>query len=566
MKRLVHGLALFSLAGAAAVAACSSSPADPSTSSTRGAGGAGPGASSSASGASQGGGGEGGTIFAGTGGGSSWTGFPAEPVLDDGAPPNAKDLFDAAGAGSPSGGPCLVEPEPGALFPRNWLRPRFRFVPAAGQNLFEIRLHIEGEPNDLVVYTPNPSWTMPAAMWQALASGVVDKPIQISVKGGVFDGASLTGVSVGAGGPITIAPTEAAGSIVYWTTSGGSALKGFKVGDESVIEALAPGQVQMNTVANAEVTCVGCHTSTPDGKMVAFTAQGPWGNALASVEEMSVGAEPAFLGQGARNTLQQFGEAGISTFSGAHWKPGDRIMLSGLGQYADAELAWFDLEATGFGEGVSYGFVARDGDPRGVGAPAWSHDGDTVVYVSTDAQITGRLDQGYADLFAVPYANKAGGAAMPLPGASDPGLSEYYPAFSPDDRLLAFNRIPGTDNMYDAPKAEVFVLPAAGGTPLRIAANDPPACSGKVSPGVTNSWPKWAPEAKTVNGKTYYWLIFSSKRGAAGNPQLYVTGVVAEGDKLTTYPALYLWNQPEKENNHTPAWDVFAIPPVPPPD
>jgi hypothetical protein len=120
--------------------------------------------------------------------------------------------------------------------------------------------------------------------------------------------------------------------------------------------------------------------------------------------------------------------------------------------------------------------------------------------------------------------------------------------------------------MYDAPKAEVFVLPAEGGTPQRIAANDPPACSGKASPGVTNSWPKWAPEAKTVNGKTYYWLIFSSKRGAGSNPQLYVTGVVAEGDTLTTYPALYLWNQPEAENNHTPAWDVFEIPPVPPPN
>ncbi|UQA58911.1 TolB family protein [Polyangium aurulentum] len=564
MKYLVHSFAFLSIAGAAVGAACSSSP-DPSSSGNLGAGGAGASMSTS-SGSSQGGGGEGGTVFAGTGGGSAWTGFPVDPVVEEGAPQNAKDLFDAAGAGNPSGGPCLVEPEPGTLFPRNWLRPRFRFVPAAGQNLFEIRLHIAGEPNDLVVYTKDPSWTMPADMWLGLAADVIDKPIDVSIRGGAFDGTSLTDVSVGASGPFTIAPTEAAGSIVYWTTSGGSALKGFKVGDESVIEALAPGQVQMNTVSDADVTCVGCHTSTPDGKMVAFTAQGPWGNALASIEEMSVGAEPSFLGQGARATLQQFGETGISTFSGAHWKPGDRIMVSGLGKFTASQLTWFDLEATGFGEGVSYGYIKREGDPRGVGAPAWSHDGNTIVYVSTDAQTTGRLDKGYADLFFVPYANKAGGVAAPMPGASAPALSEYYPAFSPDDRLLAFNRIPGTDNMYDAPNAEVFVIPAKGGEPVRIDANDPPACSGKASPGVTNSWPKWAPEAKTVNGKTYYWLIFSSKRGGAGNPQLYVTGVVAEGDKLTTYPALYLWNQPEAENNHTPAWDVFDIPPVPPPN
>ena len=29
---------------------------------------------------------------------------------------------------------------------------------------------------------------------------------------------------------------------------------------------------------------------------------------------------------------------------------------------------------------------------------------------------------------------------------------------------------------------------------------------------------------------------------------------------VTTTPALYLWNQPQAENNHTPAWDTFSIP------
>ncbi len=36
--------------------------------------------------------------------------------------------------------------------------------------------------------------------------------------------------------------------------------------------------------------------------------------------------------------------------------------------------------------------------------------------------------------------------------------------------------------------------------------------------------------------------------------------MVEENDTLTTYPALYLWNQPANENNHTPAWDNFDIP------
>jgi hypothetical protein len=53
--------------------------------------------------------------------------------------------------------------------------------------------------------------------------------------------------------------------------------------------------------------------------------------------------------------------------------------------------------------------------------------------------------------------------------------------------------------MYDQPLGEVFILPAAGGTATRLAANDPPACTGKTSPGMTNSWPKWSPQAVTAS-------------------------------------------------------------------
>src|SRR5262245_23001193 len=65
--------------------------------------------------------------------------FPKDPIIDATAPANAPTLFGPPGSGTPSGGPCLFEPEPGALFPNNWLRPRFRFVADNSQNLFEDR-------------------------------------------------------------------------------------------------------------------------------------------------------------------------------------------------------------------------------------------------------------------------------------------------------------------------------------------------------------------------------------------------------------------------------------------
>ncbi|MFI5290056.1 MAG: hypothetical protein ACHQ17_10425, partial [Polyangia bacterium] len=113
---------------------------------------------------------------------------------------------------------------------------------------------------------------------------------------------------------------------------------------------------------------------------------------------------------------------------------------------------------------------------------------------------------------------------------------------------------------YNNGSSEVFVIPTAGGTATRLAANDPPMCSGKVSPGVTNSWPKWSPNVQTIGARTFYWITFSSTRGDGGNPQIYVAPVVIENGQVKSYPALYLWNQPADQNNHTPAWDNFQIP------
>jgi hypothetical protein len=424
---------------------------------------------------------------------------------------------------------------------------------------------------------------MDKTTWQGLAAHVQGQPITVSVR--ALGASGVTGASTAI---FTVAPVGANGQMVYWALRGFDAsnpanteLFGFAVGDESVASVLQVEAVQQ-TSSGVSVGCIGCHTATPDGAYVGFTGNYPWPNALASVEAADNGAVPPFLGAAGVATLTQDWH-GIITFSGQHWSSGDHIgVTSQSTQALDplASLIWMELDS-----GAS-GTLARQGDPAGAAAPNFSHDGTKIVYTSTNANQDGRLGVGTADLYTVPYAARAGGVATPVAGAADPDFAEYYPAFSPDDRFIAFNRLPQNNanqtptgepyegGMYFNPAAEIWVVPAAGGTAVRLAANDPPACTPAVIPdtivyptttGWDNSWAKWAPLAGNAGDKSYYWLIFSSYRYDISPPrgQLYMTAVVADEFGAQTYPAVYLWNQDSTTSNHTPAWDEFQIPPIP---
>lgn len=364
-------------------------------------------------------------------------------------------------------------------------------------------------------------------------------------------------MGVGPTGDVRIAPAAAAGAIVYWTPLGMTTgeLNGFSFGQEATSTVV--------TATQAGNTCIGCHNSTPDGLYAAFSSRGN-GASDTQIAFRSVdgSATPAPYVSSAAATLLARTEQELPTFSKSHWTVGDRVVLTvspSLGTN-NWDLYWTDVEATSTTQGTGWGLIARTGDPGYAVTMSFSHDGNSILYASDTNASAGVLAIS-ADLYTVPYNNRAGGSAIKVPGASDPAINEFYPAYSPDDKLIAYTAYPvdGSQAYYN-PESEVFVIPATGGTTQRAVANDPPACLHKTSPGIANSWPKWAPEAQTVNGKTYYWMAFSSLRATNNTAQLYVTAVVVENGTITTYPAYYLWNQPATETNHTPAWDVFDLP------
>jgi hypothetical protein len=494
------------------------------------------------------------------------TDFPPDPIIDTGAPSDAAGLFSTAGRSG--GAPCLLSPEPGTLMPRNWLRPRFSYTPSADENLFEITLTVQGFAHQLVIYTPARAYTLDPTIWAGLRVSIDDQSIAVTVRALTLSGAGTVQnpPSAAATADFTIAPVDAPGKIVYWAIPNGSSdgiLRGFGIGEESVEDVLVASQLVAPTItASLNDGCIGCHAATPDGQSVGFQL-GPHNNSgpdsyydsVADIAGSSIGQRPSWATVNQLATLRTL--RGIPAFSRGHWTDGDHVVLA-MDAGNQGQLLWLNLDTDG-----AQGVIARNGDPAGATEPSFSHDGTQIVYASASSFADGRLANGPADLYTVPYGNRAGGMASKLPGASDPAYTEYYPAFSPDDAYIAFTRFAGNGNSYSNNQAEVFVLSSVGGQAVRFEANDPPACQTSAhSPGVTNDWPKWSPEQMTApNGTTYYWVTFSSTRD--GRPQLYVAPMTVKGGVLNVgYPALYLWNQPATDDNHTPSWDDYQIPSI----
>jgi len=622
--------------------------------------------------------------------------FPATPILDTGVPSNAPSLFTGT---TFTGSLCLLEPQlsangqEGAMIPANWVRPRFHIAPTTGIDLFEIRIHSEAEKNDLLVYTTQTSYYLPKSIWEGPAGDATDgglaagngfannaagAPVTVTIRG---VNSTSPGTPVGITGDFNIAPVIATGSMVFWTvnsaavTPQSSQLFGFAVGDEGVADAVTLPEIKwtgeigedgsvlrgyydspkLAGFVDGQVRCMGCHTTMPDGSGVIFTDDWPWSKVAAGIGT-NAGNVPSYLGAGAQ-AMMKTPWWGTQTMSPAHFKTGDRILVSSYAtsflkgeartmawqglptynpnDYASVhQLAWIDLESTAnipdtvtdtpkypvpVGEtqaaaakGTAWGLIATGDTGLSDVSPSLSHDGNNIVYVATDYSPDGHPDAQakVATVRTVAYNNKAGGTSAPLTGASSANYLQYYPSYSADDKLIAFIQAPlptGTATAPDGPYYNRFgqemVVPAGGGTPTSLAANMPNACAGDdTSAGIINSWPKWSPDVVDAYGKTYYFLIFSSGRkyadefsqqfqlpanaasdftGLHSSSQLYLAAVVVDDatGAITTYPAVYIWNQNRSPaaggtsaslqySNLTPAWDAIALPPIviPPPE
>lgn len=140
----------------------------------------------------------------------------------------------------------------------------------------------------------------------------------------------------------------------------------------------------------------------------------------------------------------------------------------------------------------------------------WTPDGKNIIFCRAEAlpregrmheidikdtalvnQFVRREKKIKYDICIIPFNDGNGGEALPIKGASDNGMSNYFPAVSPDGKWLSFCQ--AESFMLLQPDSRLYIIPLEGGKARMLKSNFKSM----------NSWHAWSPNSK--------WMVFVSK-------------------------------------------------------
>jgi hypothetical protein len=449
-----------------------------------------------------------------------------------------------SGTPSSTGGPTIVYPPDGVLMPPNVQALAIQFIPAAGQNAFQITFNAPGQT--LVVYTGCTSVgggcsyaTDTTDFWGSLVDYARGAgPVTFSIAG--VNTSSPGAVAVSASQTISFSDQSLSAGVYYWNTGG--YIQRFDWGYPTV----AP-EIWLTGPQAGAFECVGCHVLSRQGNLASVGQDIPGG---------------VFKIWDVATTTSQTGDDGgiVGGVSGSFFSfsPDGTLLLesAGSGIYLLDVLSGYINPTPMIGSGTM---------------PDWSPDGMNLIYAESSQQ-TFFGDPTGVDSAAInkaPYLGGAFGSSTALVPFT--GANNYYPTIDPTGTWVAFNKSPANNDSYEnigladggvPGDGELWVVPLAGGTPIRLsAATDPGAIS----------WPKWAPVVNNYgNGQQVMWLTFATQRAYGLKipenqvSQLWMVGfdpAKAAAGQDPSFPAFYLPFQDSTSGNHIAQWVTSVIRP-----
>lgn len=429
---------------------------------------------------------------------------------------------------APSGGAgplSMLYPYDGTLFPADLRAPEFRWSgrqPDSGE--WEVKVSFSASSRTLSAVAMDTAWTPSAAEWDEIRRLATEKQafFQVAPKGVEAAPARVS---------FSVSRDPAGAPLFYRAVPSG---KDFPQEQDYVkikwrlawLSSYEPPA----TVMSGQAACFNCHAISPDGSVIGFDYntdsvdkssylffRNP-GRSVTVTPEMTFnwnGYKP-----GAQRSLLQANGSAISPDGKVIAASGKGLTLlhmrcTDMRQYTFPILGVLQYRTI---SDPALKVLPGADDEKFLYTPAsWSPDGKYIylfggpipeqllemgrqklagTYKEDWRKLGWReLDKLYPfryNLYRIPFNGGRGGKLEPLPGAHDNGFSQYYPRVSPDGKWVAFNRS-ANGSMLIREDSDLYIMPAAGGEPRRLACNGPGA----------DSWHSWSP-----NGR---WLAYASK-------------------------------------------------------
>ena len=423
----------------------------------------------------------------------------------------------------------------------------------------EIDRRCVADTNELPQLTPQQgethSWRPDAGMWHAIKKRSLERPATITVTGlqgenpdRIVSRGSVT-IRTSAdpvGAPIfyrdvPLMPSETEKGVIKPIASEAVRLIAWRLRNI--------GEPNSRLLLDGMPTCANCHSFSLDGKTLGMDLDGPQNDkgmyALASVApSMSIRHRDVIEWASVRGRLggrtrvgfmsqvSPDGQYVVTTVNDSAMESAaearDSPSIYYVANFTDYRflqvffptrgiLAWYSRST-----GMLHPLPGAD-DPRNVQAGAvWSPDGKYLVFARAAAKEPNpegvppakRANdpnevQIQYDLYRIPFNGGAGGQPEPIEGAARNGMSNSFPKVTPDGRWIVF--VQCRNGLLMRPDSQLYIVPAAGGTPRRMRCNTP----------LMNSWHSFSP-----NGR---WMVFSSK-SRSPYTQMNLTHLDEEGN------------------------------------
>ena len=440
---------------------------------------------------------------------------------------------------APAGRLAIQYPLNGTLFPPEIHPPTFTWSDETpGVEAWRVVVELVGRDELVPVVTDEPSWRPDASLWQTVKRGSVTADARVVVRG-IKRGESARILSSGAVS-IRTSRDEVGAPIFYrdvplpfiYAVRNPDTIR-WRLGS---IASERPAPVVLRDLP----VCGNCHSFSADGRTLGMDvdyANDKGSYIITAVEEETFlsrdrvitwsdfrrdDEEPTF---GLLSSISPDGRYAISTVKDRSvFVPKEDLAYSQLFFPIKGILAFYDRQTREFAA------LPGADDPRYVQSnPSWTPDGKHVVFVRARAEQLPGMDEVKGvllpphlaaafiaglrsfqfDIYRIPFNGGRGGNPEPVAGASNNGMSNYFPRISPDGRWMVFSR--ARSFMLLQPDSALYLVRAEGGTPRRMTCNT----------SNMNSWHSWSPNSR--------WLVFSSK---ARGPytQLFLTHVDENGN------------------------------------